>query len=104
MAFKVTLALPAAEDIAQSVEFLNAHSSSAARQWLDEIQNAVESLQEMPLRAPKIPESRSFNLDYRHLIHKAHRIIFRVDEATNTVFVVRVYHSSRAPLGTQDLL
>jgi plasmid stabilization system protein ParE len=103
MAFNVIITEPAAEDVDQTVTFIAANSPSAAARWLNTIQHAILSLDEMPYRAAVIPENTGEGFEYRHLIHRFHRIVFRVDEPANTVFVVRVYHSARAPLKMEDL-
>jgi len=98
MAYKVIVTKPAEQDIEQAFYFIKEHSSPAANAWLDAIQHAIESLREMPNRAAVISENTGISFEYRNLIHRSHRIVFRVDEISQTVFVVRVYHSARAPL------
>lgn len=49
----------------------------------------VYSLEHLPKRNPLISENEYFGTDYRHLIHKKYRIIYRVLE--NSVFILRNY-------------
>ena len=88
MAYKVILTRPAETDIEQSFSFIKQHSSEAAVTWLTAIQNAIQSLDNMPARGALIPERFDSGFAYRHLIYGSHRIIFRVDEPTRTVFTV----------------
>ena len=103
MTFKIVLTSSANRDLEQTVAFITQNSSQAAAQWTQRIQTAIATLQEMPGRAAKIPEASHWGLDYRQLLVHSHRIIFRVDEAAQTVFVVRIYHAARLPLASEEL-
>ena len=74
-----------------------------ARKWKNGVIEAIKSLAEMPLRCALAQESQDVGVELRHLIYLSHRILFRVQEATKTVDVLRVYHSARAPLQLDDL-
>ncbi|RYG69039.1 type II toxin-antitoxin system RelE/ParE family toxin [bacterium] len=103
MAYKVVLTDPAAADIDEAVTFIESYSVAASANWLETIQEAIESLSEMPSRGAFIRENTGQGFEYRHLIYKNHRIVYRVDEAAQSVLVVRVYHSARTLLRTQDM-
>lgn len=102
MVYKVIITKPAEADVEQSFSFIKQHSPEAAVTWLTTIQNAIQSLDSMPARGALIPEKIGSGFTYRHLIYGSHRIVFRVDETTRSVFIVRVYHWSRLPLRAQD--
>ena len=103
MAFSVEITDPARDDIDNSVAFIAQKSQSAARKWKTELQALILSLQEMPGRFAVIPEATDLGIPYRSAPHHSHRVVFRIDELNNTVYVVRVYHGSRRPLSSEDI-
>jgi len=103
MAYKVRVSRPAEQDIEQAFIFIGDRSPRAAITWLNSVQQAITSLANMPNRASFIPENIRLKSQYRHLIHDNYRIVFQVDEEKKTVSVIRVYHSSRSPLGSEDV-
>jgi len=103
MAYAIVITQRAANEIRQTIDYIASNAPSSATTWGINIKAAIKSLEESPLRSPAIPENNRFKADYRHLIHKSHRIIFRVDEAKHRVIIVRVYHTSRRPLRSKDL-
>lgn len=103
MAYKVLVSRLAERDIEQAFIFMGDRSPRAANTWLDNVQQAITSLAEMPNRAALIPENTRLNSHYRHLIHNNFRIVFQVNEEKKTVSVIRVYHSARQPLGSEDV-
>ena len=103
MAFDVEITDPARDDIDDAVTFIAQNSRAAARKWKTALQALILSLQEMPGRFAVIAEARELGLPYRSAPHHSHRVIFRIDEEKNTVFVVRVYHGARRPLSREDM-
>jgi len=103
MAYNVGISKPAERDIEQAFIFIGNRSSRAAITWLDSIQQTITSLAELPNRASFIPENFRLKSQYRHLIHNNYRIVFQIDEEKKTVSVIRVYHSARSPLGSEDV-
>ena len=103
MAFSVEITDPARDDIDDAVTFIAQKSRPAARKWKTELQSLILSLQEMPGRFAVIPEAAEMGMLYRSAPHRSHRVIFRVDEQKNTVYVVRVYHGARHPLTDEDI-
>ena len=97
MAYKVLVSRLAERDIEQAFIFMGDRSPRAANTWLDNVQQAITSL------AALIPENTRLNSHYRHLIHNNFRIVFQVNEERKTVSVIRVYHSARQPLGSEDV-
>lgn len=98
MAYKVLLSAPAERDIEEAVEFIAANSTEVASKWLSGLQEAIQTLEEMPARHALIPEAGMIGVPYRSLPYFSHRVIYRLDEANAQVFVVRVYHGARKPL------
>jgi plasmid stabilization system protein ParE len=46
-----------------------------------------------PERCPLIPENIFFGTNYRHLIHKQYRAIYKIDNSS--VYILRVIHESK---------
>lgn len=103
MAFDVEIADLARDDIDDAVTFIAQKSQATARKWKTELQALVLSLREMPGRFATIAEAGELGLPYRSAPHHSHRVIFRIDEVKNTVYVVRVYHGARRPLSHGDI-
>ena len=103
MAFDVEITDPARDDIDDAVTFIAQNSPAAARRWKTALQTLILSLGEMPGRFAVIAEAEELGLPYRNAPHHSHRVIFRIDEVKNMVFVVRVYHGARRPLSPDDI-
>lgn len=103
MAFSIEITDPARDDIDASVMFIAQKSQSAARKWKTELQSLILSLHDMPGRFAVIPEAAELGVFYRSAPHHSHRVIFRIDEQKNTVYVVRVYHGARHPLTYEEI-
>lgn len=96
------LALLDAEDYVQFIRQVKKQPKAADR-WFHGLVSAIFSLANLPSRCAPIPEIDDFPFELRHLIFHSHRIIFRVDEASKTIEVLRVYHGSRKKVGPEDM-
>ncbi len=103
MAFDVEITDPARNDIDDAVAFLARKSTTAAWKWKTALQALILSLNDMPGRFAVIAEAGELGLPYRSAPHHSYRVIFRIDEEKNTVYVVRVYHGARRPLSHEDI-
>ena len=103
MAFRVILTDPALAEVEEAADYIWDESPVNARRWLTEFWQAVETLRNMPSRHALIPEAETIGIPYRSLPHHSHRIIYRIVEEQAVVYIVRVYHSARKPLGKEDL-
>ncbi len=103
IAFDIEITDPARDDIDSAVTFLAQESRAAAARWKTALQALILSLQEMPGRFPVIPEASELQMPYRSVLHASHRVVFRIDEEKNVVYVVRVYHGARRPLTPDEI-
>jgi plasmid stabilization system protein ParE len=103
MAFSVEITDPARNDIDDAVTYIAQHSTANARKWKTELQSLILSLAEMPGRFPLIPEAEELDAAYRSARHYSHRVIYRIDNESGVVYVVRVYHGARQPLTRGDI-
>lgn len=89
----------ATEDVESRYRYLARTASfEVAEAWLDEVTNAMKSLETLPDRCPLAPEDDSFPVSIRHLLHRADRILFTVSHGTRVVHVLHVRHGARDTL------
>ncbi|WP_026736172.1 type II toxin-antitoxin system RelE/ParE family toxin [Fischerella sp. PCC 9605] len=104
MTFKVELSVLATQHIEETYLWIQQTNPSAADKWFNGVMTALNSLKDSPRRCSKIPEQDEFTQEIRHLIYrKKYRIIFTVQDATETVYILAVRHTSREPLEGKDL-
>lgn len=98
MSYRVILQARANEDIDRVLSYLVRHASlDVAVGWVTEIERAVDTLGQMPLRCPIAPESVHFEREVRQLLVDPYRILFTIVE--RDVHVLHVRHTSRRTLG-----
>ena len=86
--FKVNLTQLAQRDLEQIYSYIAADSIKNAMNFVLELEKKIYSLDTFPERQPLIAENEFFATDYRHLIYKKYRVIYRISE--KTVFILRV--------------
>src|SRR5690242_17024151 len=94
LAYRVEIADAALADAEEYVGFIRQvkKEPEAADRWFRGLVSAIRSLEKLPSRCPLIPEAEEFPFELRQLIFHSHRLIFRINETTKKVFVVRIYH------------
>jgi len=103
--FKITVSSRARTDILEAASYIQqTQSAQASSQWKTALVNAIRSLGEMPNRCPRTSESDDIGLEIRALLHRPHRILFRVVEDKKMVEIMRVYHEKREPLVAEDIV
>ena len=91
--YKVNLTQHAQNDLERIFYYITADSISNAANFVLELEKKVYSLDTFPERQPLIPENEFFGTDYRHLIYKKYRIIYRITESS--VFILRIIHGAK---------
>ena len=91
--YEVNLTQHAQEDLEHIFYYIAADSINNASYFIFELEKKVYSLEHLPNRNPLIPENEYFGTDYRHLVFKEYRIIYRVLE--DSVFVLRIIHGAK---------
>jgi len=91
--YEVNITQNAQEDLEKIFYYIAADSIDNASRFIIELEKKVYSLEHLPKRNPLIFENEYFGTDYRHLIHKKYRIIYRVLE--NSVFILRIIHGAK---------
>ena len=90
--FKVNLTQLAQRDLEQIYSYIAADSIENAMSFVLELEKKIYSLDTFPERHPLIAENEFFATDYRHLIYKKYRVIYRISE--KAVFILRVIHGA----------
>ncbi|MGA2814567.1 MAG: type II toxin-antitoxin system RelE/ParE family toxin [Candidatus Acidiferrum sp.] len=107
MTYLVKLALRAAIDLETLYLEKNASESTAAASWYNGLERAVAGLSAHPDRCPAASEARAAKRKLRNLLYgkKPHvyRVIYEVDEARQTIWVLTVRHGARRKLRASDV-
>ena len=77
--------------------------ATPADRWLTGLESLIDSLAEMPTRFRAIDEQEDFDIPLRQVPYHSHRVIYHVNEETQTVHVLRVYHSAQKALTKDDV-
>ncbi len=97
MAYDVRISREALEDLRRIYKIIEADSSLAAEEWFLGLEAAIFSLEELPGRTPKTPETP----DAHHLLYgnKPHvyRIIYTIRQDSPVVEVAQIRHGARRP-------
>jgi addiction module RelE/StbE family toxin len=91
--FKIIITRHAQTDLEHIFDYIAADSVNNATRFAIELEKKVYSLAAFPDRHPLIPENVFFGTEYRHLIVKKYRIIYRIEEAS--VYILRIIHGAR---------
>lgn len=104
MPFKVIVAPEAIEAIQRAYDWRRNYSIEKADEWLDGLQDAIDSLDEFPLRCQLAPESEFLAFELRQMLYgssrKPHRVLFRV--IGKAVHVLTVRHPAQDWLKPED--
>jgi len=89
------VALADAEEYVRLVR-KQSNDEQAAVNWWNGLLDAINSLESLPNRCPRIPEQKHFASELHHLLYASHRIIFQIEPGLVTV--LRIYHGARKSL------
>ena len=104
LVYKVKITNLAKQDARDYPEFLRDNRApDAAIRWLKELESAIDSHSGLPERFVKVQESSELSGEFRQFIHYSHRVIYRIEEESKTVFVLRIYHGARRNLKDNDV-
>ncbi|MFA5809617.1 MAG: type II toxin-antitoxin system RelE/ParE family toxin [Thermoleophilia bacterium] len=92
-AYKVFITQNAQDDLRHIFSYIAEDSISNARIFVSELEEKINTLSTLPERSSYIPENVFFSTDYRQLILRKYRVIYRIDK--NEIYVLRVIHGSK---------
>lgn len=91
--YKVNITEHAQDDLEHIFYYIAADSIKNPSRFIRELEKKVYLLEKYPERHALIPENEFFGTNYRHLIHKKYRIIYRITE--KDVFILRILHGAK---------
>jgi len=98
MAFLVNISQRATLDLEFLFRKIDANNSTAAAKWFNGLEQAIQSLSNLPLRCPAAPERRKNGQPLRHLLYgnrpNLYRVIFAINKRTRTITVLTVRHGA----------
>ena len=91
--YQVNLTQQAQNDLEHIFYYIADDSINNAANFVLQLEKKVYSLENFPDHNPLIPENEFFGTDYRHLIYKKYRIVYRIVE--KSVFILRIFHGAK---------
>jgi plasmid stabilization system protein ParE len=91
--FRVNITRNAQVDLEHIYSYIAEDSINKANKFILELEEKISSLGTFPERSSYIPENIFFGANYRHLIHKNYRVIYRVE--VKTVYILRIVHGTK---------
>jgi len=90
--YKVNISLNAQNDLEHIFFYIAADSINNAKRFILELEKKIYSLDTFPEGFAYIPENIFFGTNYRHIIHKKYRVIYKIDN--NSVYILRLIHGA----------
>lgn len=91
--YKVNISFNAQRDLEHIFFYIAEDSINNAKNFIREFEKKIYSLDTLPERFALIPENIFFDTDYRHIIHKKYRAIYKI--SGNSVYILRVVHTAK---------
>ena len=93
MAFRIIWTSSAREDLKAVVQYIKSDNPKAAESFGLRLIKEAESVAEFPRSGRMVPELSDPLI--REVICNPYRIVYRMDEQNQTIYIVRVWHSAR---------
>ncbi len=93
MGFKVIITESATEDLSQIVSYAARNNSAAAMRLGYALLARFQVLERYPFFGRVLPEHDG--VEWRELIYKKWRLIYRVDERNKIIHAARIWHGAR---------
>lgn len=91
--FQVKIARQAETDLAEIWTYIAGDSLDNANQFILKLEKRMKTLESSPRRCPLISENELLGTQYRHLVVKKYRTVFRISD--DTVCILRIIHGAR---------
>ncbi|MGV3724800.1 MAG: type II toxin-antitoxin system RelE/ParE family toxin [Actinomycetota bacterium] len=100
MRFLVEFTDVAEMEVQDTFLWLLGRSPLQAGRWQSGLEQAFDSLEQLPARCPLAPEDSAFDVEVRQLLYASYRILFTLvdgddDGVADTVRVLHVRHGAR---------
>jgi len=93
MDFQVFISNDALSDLEWIVAYVAPHNARAAERLGNQLLDAAWSLRTPPERGRTVPEIR--RPEFREIIFRSYRIIYRLNQADQSLEIVRFWHGAR---------
>ena len=90
--YKIKLTFNAQKDLEHIFFYIAEDSINNAHNFILELEQKIYSLDTMPERFALIGENLFFGTNYRQIIHKKYRVIYKV--SGDSIYIMRVVHGS----------
>lgn len=100
--FSVIVTPEAQAGIRESFRYIHERSPLNGERWLRQLYAQIETLEQFPDRCEYAREREYLEEEVRQLVFKSHRVVFQVDQASHTVYVLHVRHASRLAIGEEE--
>lgn len=101
MKHKVELSRRAQHDIADAYAYIRADAPGRAERWRLRLLDAIDTLEQSPLRNSLAPEAETAGIQVRQMLFGAYRILYIVE--SDGVEILTVRHGARQFLEPDDL-
>ena len=91
--YQVNLTQQAQKDLEHIFYYIADDNINNATNFILQLEKDIYSLEDFPESNPFIPENEFFGTDYRHLIYRKYRVVYRIVE--KSVFVLRIFHGAK---------
>lgn len=91
--YKIRLTKNAQTDLEHIFFYIASDNINSAKKFILEQEEKLYSLETSPEHCPYIPENIFFGTNYRHLIHKKYRAIYKIND--DCLYILRVIHGSK---------
>jgi toxin ParE1/3/4 len=93
MAFQIIWSPSARGDLIDLKDYISMESPRNAKRFVTSLFEAVEPLSEYPHTGRVVPEFNDEQL--REIIKRPCRIVYRINQATSMIEIVRIWHAAR---------
>lgn len=91
--YKINISFNAQKDLEHIFFYIAEDSLNNAKKFILDLEEKIYSLETMPERFALIPENIFFGTDYRQIIHKKYRVIYKI--SNNSLYIMRVVHGAK---------
>jgi plasmid stabilization system protein ParE len=95
MEYRVDISRRAKRDLIEIYEFINAETSTQARDWFNRLEAVIATLKSNPSRSATTREDRTARQILYGSKPHSYRIIYDVNAKDNVVTVVHIRHGAR---------
>jgi len=84
------------KDLFQILDYIAQDKLIASENFLNELDKLINNLPNFPFKFRKSEYFDDENI--RDMVYKGYTIIYKVNEAKNTIDIVRIFHKNKPPL------